>query len=221
MSEIIGSNPFATRYIKPGALSFLFPPGQSAAALVEKLAQQRWWGAIVGPHGAGKSTLLHALEGELMRAGRQCVRFRLKQNERSLPLSEAGVGSWNSTTQVVVDGYEQVGWWVRWRLKSLCRRRGAGLLVTAHTPVAIAELCRIAPTAEVAQQVVTRLLADAHERQSVASPSASTAEEPTNAHTGPLITGGEVAAAFARNQGNLRETLFELHDVYRNRMARS
>ena len=34
------SNPFATRFVKPGALVFEFPPGESARQLVPRLAAQ-------------------------------------------------------------------------------------------------------------------------------------------------------------------------------------
>ncbi len=66
-------NPFSTRHVRPGALSFLFARGDSTAALVEQLQRNGWRGQITGPHGAGKSTLLATLVPELQRAGRQPV----------------------------------------------------------------------------------------------------------------------------------------------------
>ncbi|MFO0921929.1 MAG: hypothetical protein U0905_05500 [Pirellulales bacterium] len=56
------NNPFASRFIRPGALDYHFSAGQTAAKLAEQFTgrlQRR--AAIVGPHGSGKSTLLHTL----------------------------------------------------------------------------------------------------------------------------------------------------------------
>jgi GTPase SAR1 family protein len=56
------SNPFSTRFIRPGATTYRFPEGISAASLAEKFfAQHQGRAAIVGPHGSGKTSLLYAL----------------------------------------------------------------------------------------------------------------------------------------------------------------
>jgi hypothetical protein len=56
------SNPFSTRFIRPGATTYRFPSGVSAATLAEEfLAQHEGRAAIVGPHGSGKTSLLYAL----------------------------------------------------------------------------------------------------------------------------------------------------------------
>ena len=65
------SNPFSTRFVRPGAVPYLFAPGQSADGLVRRLAGFGWRGQIIGPHGSGKSTLLAALAEPLARAGRR------------------------------------------------------------------------------------------------------------------------------------------------------
>ena len=51
------SNPFSTRFIRPGAIEYLFAPGQTADSLIDRLRHNQWRGQIIGPHGSGKSTL--------------------------------------------------------------------------------------------------------------------------------------------------------------------
>jgi hypothetical protein len=207
------SNPFATRFTRPGAIAYLFAKGESATALVARLAEQGWWGEIVGPHGSGKSTLLAELGPALAAAGRKVAWRQIGLTRadggdwerapvsgvRKVPPRFAAVtaGSefWNETTQVVLDGYEQLSWWWRRRVQALCRRRGAGLLVTAHEPLGLPPLVRTQPSEKLAQQVVAKLLAD------VQSP----------------VTAADVREAFARTGGNVRETLFALYDVHREK----
>jgi hypothetical protein len=191
------SNPFATRFIRPDAAPYLFPAEFSAQSLVEKLRASQWWGEIVGPHGAGKSTLLTALVKELTAAGRHVVRYALSESQRTLPTEAADTKPWNEATQVVVDGYEQLSWWSRWRLKSRCRRSRAGLLVTSHTSVGLPRLLAVEPSLAQAQRVVAALL------------------PPGDA----TITPADVAQTFARQRANLRETLFALYDLYQARRA--
>ena len=64
------SNPFATRYTRPDAGEYLFPPDAGADLLIARLRQSAWWGQITGPHGSGKSTLVQTLLPHLQAAGR-------------------------------------------------------------------------------------------------------------------------------------------------------
>jgi hypothetical protein len=187
-------NPFATRHVRPGALPFLFPPGQSAAVLVDRLRAQHWRGEIVGPHGSGKSSLLATLIPMIHEAGHPTLRVTLHDGQRRLPQSvrwtEIAAG-----TIVVIDGYEQLSTWSRVRLAALCRRRNLGLVVTSHGSVGLPPLWTTEVTPELAQRLVAQLLG---EESSVISPD-------------------EVASCLARHRGNLRETLFELYDLYESR----
>jgi GTPase SAR1 family protein len=187
--QLYASNPFATRYVEPGAIPFLFPSGVTAASLIERLRQHHWRGAIVGPHGSGKSTLLAALISELTRQGIPCELTRLHDGERSLPHA---AGTFREPCLQIIDGYEQLGWLSRWRLVLDCRRYGTGLLVTSHRPNRLPVLFETAPTLETTQAIVASLL----------RPGAST------------ITPDDVAAAYSRANGNIRETLFDLYDRY-------
>ena len=56
-----------------------------------------------------------------------------------------------------MDGYEQLAFWNRLRLKRFCRRRGLGLVVTAHAAAGLPPLVPTAVDAEGAWGVVAQL----------------------------------------------------------------
>jgi hypothetical protein len=195
----IQSNPFATRFTRPGVIDFIFFRGESVASLVKGLRKSDWWGQITGPHGSGKSTLVAAVVPVLEAAGRRVVRITVPQDQSHLsrPFPWQPDGNENSVTQVIIEGYERLSWWSRWRVKSACRRRRAGLLVTSHGDAGFPTLYRTEPTLELAKAVVGRLLAPGD----------------------VTITEADIAAAFASHPDNLREMLFSLYDLYQTRSA--
>jgi energy-coupling factor transporter ATP-binding protein EcfA2 len=195
------SNPFATCWTRPGAIPYCFPPGQSAACLVKRLSEHNWWGEIVGPHGSGKSTLLATLLPLLRAAGRDVHSIALHDGQRSLPrgwISRALMegGSEAAHRVLVVDGYEQLAPWWRWWLRLICRRAGAGLLVTSHAPAGLPPLVCTSPDWRLVERLVDMLL------QRVPSP----------------ITGRDIVASHACHGSNVRETLFDLYDRHEQRM---
>src|SRR5262245_62831976 len=110
------SNPFSTRFVRPGAIPYQFVDGADVAALATRLEGQGWWGQIVGPHGSGKSTLLATLLPELRRRRRVVVVELHADRRRFLELA------WSrEPTLLVVDGHEQLGWWARRRVRATCR----------------------------------------------------------------------------------------------------
>ena len=191
------SNPFSTRFIRPGALDYLFSVESRTAdegveSLVARLGGNQWRGQIVGPHGSGKSTLLAALEPVLGDAGRVCWTARLRDAQRSMPAGWTRAVADSLANQVVIDGFEQLNAWNRWRVRLCCRRRGWGLLVTAHRDVGLPRLFETASDLQTAQAIVGQLLAS--ETTTIA----------------PEV----VAEHFRAAGGNLRETLFRLYDVW-------
>ena len=193
MNETSGSgvNPFATRFIKPGALAFLFPPGESATLLVERLRGFDWQGEIVAPHGSGKSTLLAELEPHLLAANRTIVRVTLHNGEAKLPAILDSWRTWNDHTLIVVDGFEQLSWWSRTKLAWRCHQQGAGRLVTSHATTGLPGLLRLKTDMDLAERVVRKL---------------GVTEEVLSRET--------IAKTLAACEGNLRETLFQLYDWY-------
>jgi hypothetical protein len=187
------SNPFATRYVRPGAVPFLFPDEASTAALVDRLAALQWRAMIVGPHGSGKTSLLECFLPECVRRGREPKRFSLHDQQRRLP--EYDRRDWNRQTLVVIDGYEQLAWWPRRQLLRACQRQGCGLLITAHRPGPLPVLYKTEPSLSVVQQLVSQLLPAAEER----------------------ISAADVCTAYRQHGPNVREVLFALYDLYQSR----
>lgn len=200
MNEPLSShNPFATRYVRPGAVAFVFRSGDDAPGVVARLAEAGWWGQILGPHGSGKSTLLAALVPAVEQAGRRVTLVALHDGQRRLPDGWKSLEPADGSTLIIVDGYEQLGVWSQRRLKQFCRRHGCGLLVTAHADVGLPTLATTTPDLATAQRVVGALLG-----------SGDTTIGPT-----------DVERAFDTRDGNLREALFDLYDLYESRRPRT
>jgi len=191
MSQAVG-NPFSTRHTRPGAMAYRFPPGEGADQLVERLRAAGWRGQIVGPHGSGKSTLLAALLPAMERAGQRPLVVELHDGQRRLPRDfRRSVGAATAAI-VVVDGYEQLAPWNRYRLRRLCRRRKLGLLVTTHRPTGLPDLFRTEIAPELAWDLVEHLLAGLP----------------------PLLTPEQLRERLAMRHGNVREVFFDLYDLY-------
>lgn len=136
---MIAANPFSTRYVQPGRISFQLRNGVTIDQLFEQFLQiPTRRAAIVGPHGSGKSSLLetmrksipsqyevdaHRLSSESTRRDRTGARWELASQR------------WGPQTIVIVDGFEQVGWWAQYRLTRLVRNHESRLLVTTHSPM--------------------------------------------------------------------------------------
>ena len=183
-------NPFASCWTQPKNQAYQFHTGESVDLLISRLENQGWWGQVFGPHGIGKSTLLTTLVDEL-----SCRGYRIQLH----PLRSAQCPRWlelpasptaNRRTIVIVDGYEQLRPWSAWWLRTQCRRRSAGLLVTTHRPCSLPVLACLAPNLEVVQRLVAKL----------------------SQHTPTSVTPSVVKASYTAHRGNVREILFDLYD---------
>jgi hypothetical protein len=193
------SNPFATRWVRPGAIPYLFPDGIDVLDMVNVLRRNDWQAAIVGPHGSGKSTLLATLIPELRSLGHDVRLIELHDGRSRIPRK---IMRSARPQLMVVDGYEQLSRWSRWRFPRVCRSRRRGFLVTAHDEAStcgIPTLIRTSGDLATVERIVNQYL-PAH---------------------GGLIDRADVANAFLRHQGNARETLFELYDVFDQRSRHS
>ncbi len=188
------NNPFATCWVRPGAIEYIFSDGQSAGDVVRRLQAAGGWGQIVGPHGSGKSSLVETLIPVLAGVGREPLLIALHDGQRRLPKSPA-TDHLASCTQVIIDGYEQLSHTSRFGLKRRCRRAGCGLLVTAHASVGLPDLIQTEPNRMVATRLVERLM------ESEAG----------------LITRADIAASYAACGANVREMLFDLYNLYERR----
>jgi hypothetical protein len=190
-------NPFCTRRIKPGALKYLFPPNAGCETLLKRLSNTAGWGEIIGPHGSGKSTLLAELIPALQADAWRTQLIELHDGERRLPVNLRKIPESDSPFMLLVDGYEQLGSLSRFHLKWHCRRRGWGLIVTSHRSVGLPELFDTTVALEQAIRVVQELLKESD----------------------CPISPQEISDRFARRQGNLRELLFDLYDLFEHRRS--
>ncbi len=99
---------------------------------------------------------------------------------------------------IVVDGFEQLGWWSRRRLIWACRREGRGLLISVHHENATAGL-----------PVIHRTCGDLAIVQHLV-------ELELPSHQG-VIGADDVSRAFRSRDGNVREVMFDLYDLFEQR----
>jgi len=192
------ANPFSTRHVRPGAIPFRFPAGKGAEGLLERLERNNWQGQIVGPHGSGKSALVATLITSIERSGRRPYLIELHDGQRRLPVSRRQTSAFGPGTVLIVDGYEQLSTWSRFTLRRLRRRRGFGLVVTSHQSVGLPDLFRTTTSLGLAHEIVRDLLGG----------------EPSP------VTADEVDRPFTSHEGNMREILFDLYDLYERRRGR-
>ena len=185
-------NPFCSRRIKPGAIPFYFPEGMSNQTLLEILCLNAWCGQIIGPHGSGKSTLLASLLPEVEKCGRRIVHLELQDGVRYLPLSEVEFADMNENAQLAIDGYEQLSFWERRKIRRKSERQKFGVIVLGHEPLDYPDLYQTSSELSTAKLIVSRLLENTIVR----------------------IPDSVVEEHFRQNNENLREMLFSLYDVY-------
>ena len=189
------SNPFSSRYVRPGAIPFFFPEDCRVELLLERLEENGWQGQILGGHGSGKSALLAHLIPAIHQTGRTTRLYVLHEGAGRLPEPLPQPDPSAPPLVVLIDGYEQLSRWRRFRLRRLCRQAQWGLVVSAHRSVGLPTLIRLRPDLELAQKIVSWLLR----------------EYPA------VLTPEEVASAYQACQGNLREMLFWLYDLWERR----
>lgn len=195
-------NPFSSRFVRPGAIPYLFTAGTSASQLVDKFCGAGRRGQLVGPHGAGKSTLLALLMKEFAARGEVVTHFELHDGQRALndPI-EIAPGS-----VICVDGYEQLSYWSRYALARRASREGCGLLITSHRvvwfPAKLPVLAEVRPSVAVAVNLALSLLKQ---------------------HGGASNAGGigpaEIERIFFEVGGDLRELFFRLYDLYESQRS--
>lgn len=157
------ANPFATRFIRPGALTFQF--FGDTETMVTDLAQRfidhpDGALAITGPHGSGKSTLLCSLQQQWLGCQFNQVRkITLHQGESAPPILR-----WANRlphhSLLIVDGFEQLNPWTGCALIAVCRWRHQRLLVTTHQPRwPLTTLHETTPSIDTAKRLTRQLLA--------------------------------------------------------------
>ena len=144
-------NPFATRFIRPGAIDYLFDASGESLPSLRRLADRFLdlpgrRAAIVGPNGTGKSTLLASLGRHWANPTDSAVRFDIREarvmSRATLFRGDAAVrallekrSEWTADTLILLDGFEQLTFIERIRLRQAARASGARVLVTCHQSI--------------------------------------------------------------------------------------
>ena len=149
-------------------------------------------GALVGPQGSGKTTLLEDLEPALTARGFRTKWLRLNQSTRRI--SSAAVKSFFSTIEkddiLLLDGAEQFNR-LRWEQFKLKSRKAAALIITTHSSGRLPTLLDCLTHPELLEEIVRVLVPQGiHHRRSL------------------------TVELFHKHQGNLRNALRELYDLY-------
>lgn len=201
MNSSLDGNPFSSRFIQPGAIDYLCTE-ESLDTLGQRLLSQPRC-QLTGPHGSGKSTLMHSLARWWTQRAGPVTLLRISAHRR--------VGQrrqWPAQDDSLlrplwcIDGWDGCSMLQRWRLAWSWQWRRPHLLLTNHQrrfgwhPLADCQ-----PHLETVLAVVQQLqqhLPPAHR-----------------------IGSERAAAAFQRQDGNIRETLFELYDVFEDQRVKT
>lgn len=224
----VGENPFASRFVKPGAMRYLSPDGDGAAdmdRLIGRLASFAWRGAVIGPHGSGKSTLLADLSAELGRRGydvRHIGPDPLHGGAGQRPTPHL------ATPKAVffVDGFDGLPLWQRWLLVTRASLRTCGLVVTGHAQGAQIPHPSDRAGSSVPSESARRVANASYMGLPILActwTSAELAGRIAGVLAGEAIASAahaQISASFARHDGNLREVLFDLYDLYERQTLR-
>lgn len=214
------SNPFSTKYIRPGAMAYVGKPNEIETT-IERWRKANWIGQIVGPHGSGKTTMTIAIE-ESIRGPDQSKRCDFCANPRRITIRrerKLRIPSWTvnepSCTRsqfdakknctklpslLIVDGIANLSWLQRWLVVQSCQAKRIGLLITTHKAIfGLPIIARSQPDELVFQRLVNQLITKNHQ---FANP-----DDQDDLRS-------IVSFEFASSRGNLREAFMSLYDVY-------
>lgn len=204
------SNPFSTRFLSPGKISFVGIDEPALDRLAERFIRQRGNGQIIGPHGTGKTTLTFELEKRIVRLNATSVQYRFvrktigpKQTIRSaqsLASFEIGADrrllhrhSPNPKTILVLDGIELLSWFQRIALIKTCRQKQIGLVVTSHRFIwGLPKLTTLRSDYRRFESIVQRLTCDCDFQ----------------------ISTERLTTIYQLHQGNIREALMSCYDEF-------
>lgn len=193
------TNPFSTRYTRPGVVPPLNADGAAldVDGLILAFDRSGKGAAIVGPHGSGKSTLLVHVATALERRGRHAVVVRVR-SWRDVPRLLMASWTLHRLGVLCVDSWESLGM-AGGVLRLLARMTRRGLLVTSHERAGFPELIRTGTSERLLRVIVEGLPGSA-------------------SWYGESVLPADVTDAFAQTGGNLRNALGSLYDLFERRV---
>ncbi len=153
-------------------------------SLLNRLDDHNGRGSLVGSKGSGKTTLLLELADALGQKGFFPHIVRLTSGDRQLDLSL--LENMDSQTALLLDGVEQLPWYVWWQVRWLARKIPC-FITTSHTRPYLPLLHRHQTSVELLKILVAEL------------------------HPEPMDV--DLDEIYRRNNGNIRNCLRELYDI--------
>ena len=194
------TNPFSTRFIQPGAIPYQCFEGSTVSDLAERFLQlTSKRGSIVGPHGSGKSTLVESMIPILgaRRPETNIHQLRFSTDQLASHSLKKSIAQWTRSSIVILDGYEQLGFWSRLMVEWAARSRSISILATAHQPLRGFEtVWETSVDDSSSRWVVEQLLQQSG---------------PSNG-SNELLESEDWARSRAAHGQNLRESLFDMYD---------
>ncbi len=201
-------NPFSTRYIQPGAISYECFEGGNVTRLAERivsLPSKR--GSIIGPHGSGKSTLVASLVSEIgcIKPQYQIHQLRFSTDRSASRSLHKAVRKWTRGSIAILDGYEQLKVWSRVMVEWTARFRSVCILATAHQPIRGFEtIWETSVNESSSRWVVEKLLQQSGSLDQMRE----------------LLQSDDWARSRAKHGQNLRESLFDMYDWWQQKASR-
>jgi len=166
--------------------------GETSENLLDRLRRLGYRGAIVGSNGTGKTTLLEDLEPALDALGFEVKRLRLDDLTKCFPRGflPRFFAELKGREVILFDGAEQMSRldWHRFKLRS---KKAGGLVITSHRPGMLPTLKECVTCPELLNEIITELLG----------------AEPVTTHVAAI-------ALYQEHNGNLRDALREMYDLY-------
>ncbi len=157
-------------------------------------------GQIAGPHGSGKSTLVAELLSHLDQHF-SSVRNIVVRSRKSIvgnPLAGAVNTASSERKFIVIDGIERMSAIDRFALRRYCGRRRFGLLATTHREIPRWPVVfRTEPDAMAFVKIVNKLQSESPAKVELSA----------------------IESAFESSDGNIREALMVLYDIWEDRRS--
>jgi ABC-type dipeptide/oligopeptide/nickel transport system ATPase component len=193
-------NPFSTKFWTPGIIPYQFYEKENEKEwdiniLIEQKIKYGSIMQVVGSHGSGKSTLLRTLLRHLEQHD-FVIRLEVLNDRRHKLLPDFLPIRHDKKMFYMIDGYEQLPFWERIRLRFQNWSLTGGLLLTAHKPVlGIRILHQTTPRFELFVKLVQEL---------------TKTYSATYSHNFGTT---ELREIYQRAGGNFRTAFFELYDL--------